>query len=111
MLENSNYKDFKPEYIHLAPIDCKSNADEWLLGNSTYELNLRAESNPIEQDIYASVERRASKRGYSTIGWSVKMYLYDGSDRRKEEEVLNVNVRTLKSAKEIICVKLREMVS
>lgn len=101
--------DFCPEDIPLTPVYEERDEEEWFIGSGGYEVKLPAEAYPIDYDIYARVERRASKRGYSTIGWSVRMFQHREPVGKNEEEILAVNVKTLKSAKEVIYGRIKEI--
>lgn len=109
MLNNESHNDFCPDSIPLTFVPGEVDNNEWLIGNSGYEVTLTADSYPIEHDVYAKIERIASKRGYSTVGWSVKMYMHGKYKGTNEKEVLRVKVKTLKSAKEAIYGRLQEM--
>lgn len=81
---------------------------EWSWSGS-YELCMSKSMYPVDYDYYASITRRYSRKGRSTIGWHVKMYLNMFYGHRQDILVMDMKVKTLKSVKEAIFNKMMKL--
>lgn len=77
--------------------------------NGDYEMSMSSSLYPVDYNYYASIQRRRSRKGGSTIGWHVKMYLNMFHGNSYDIQVLDVKVKTLKSAREAIFNKMMEL--
>lgn len=81
---------------------------EWNWSGS-YEMSMSSTFYPVDYNYYATISRRHSRKGRSTIGWHVKMYLNMFYGNSHDIQVLDVKVKTLKSARDAIFSKMMEL--
>jgi hypothetical protein len=80
---------------------------EWQWSGS-YEMHLSRSYKPTDYNFYATITRRRSNRG-KTTGWYVSLFLAIFYSNGRDIKVLETKVKSLKSAKEKIFQRIKEL--